>query len=367
MIATPLRTMSKKPAAAQVFQIPKVRRRGASGLREVAKALAACFLVAAFLWLASTAMHVGTHTAAVNREAPTVIEADRETPGAMPVGAAPSGDAVARSAHPAAAAAQPGFMARVRRAVASRAASQVTESFHSGMAAWGEGKRLAPAGWTRNPAGYVMPGPLALFRPSLDYRDYRVEFFGQIEHQGMSWAVRARDPKNYYAIKFTVVEPGLRTMIAIEHYPVVKGRKGHHIRVPLPEVMFHSNTPYRVEVAVKGNRITTSIEGQQVDSWSDDTLPRGGVGFFAEAGERARIYWLRVSKNEDFLGRICAYLSGSADNESDSVAGLWPADTPGEPRPNGAGFPPHRADIALPTAFTLMGPNHGRRFPSWNL
>jgi hypothetical protein len=208
---------------------------------------------------------------------------------------------------------------------------------------------------------------LALFRPSLDYRNYRMEFFGQIEHRGMSWAVRARDAKNYYAMKFTVMEPGLRPVIALEHYPVMEGRKGYRVRIPLPEVMFHNKTPYRVEVAVKGNRITTSIEGQEVDSWTDEMLPKGGVGFFAEGGERARIYWMKVSKNEDLLGRICAYLSGSAASESDSIAELRPASVPGRGMPSGAGFPGQFPENVLATAFVFRISNHGRRFPSWSL
>jgi hypothetical protein len=358
----------KKPAAAKVFQFPEAQRRGASWLREIAKPLAACFLMAAFLWLASTTMRVGTHIAAVNREASMFVEAEREAPGGMPVGsgrtggAAPSGAAIPPSAH-----AQEGLIALVRRAIASRAASQITESFHAGMAAWGEGKGPAPAGWTRHADGYVLPGPLALFRPSLDFRDYRMEFFGQIERKGMSWAVRARNPKNYYAMKVTVVEPGLRPMIAIEHYPVVEGRNGYRVRVPLPEVMFHNHTPYRVEVAVKGNRVTTSIEGQEVDSWTDDTLAKGGVGFFADAGERARIYWLKVSKNEDFLGRICAYLSGSTENESGSIAGLRPDGIRDQGKPSGLGSLPRPAEAALAAVFDLGGPNRGRRSPSWSL
>ena len=77
----------------------------------------------------------------------------------------------------------------------------------------------------------------------------------------MSWAVRATDPKNYYGMKVTMLQPGLRPVVAIEHYPVVDGKKGHKTQVPLPELMFHNNTPYHVEVAVHGNRVTTSIEG----------------------------------------------------------------------------------------------------------
>jgi hypothetical protein len=144
----------------------------------------------------------------------------------------------------------------------------------------------------------------------------------------------------------------VRPMVAIEHFPVVDGKKGHRTEVPLPELMFHNNTPYRVEVAVRGNRIITSIEGQEVDSWMDDTLPKkGGVGLFADAGERARVYWMKVSRNEDFLGRICAYLSGSTDG-ADTSADIWP----GSPSVPGSGVPPlERANIAL-ALFTFRGP-----------
>ena len=60
----------------------------------------------------------------------------------------------------------------------------------------------------------MRPGQLALFRPSATFTDYRLEFFGQIESKSMDWAVRARDAKNYYAMKFKVAEPGIRPVIA---------------------------------------------------------------------------------------------------------------------------------------------------------
>jgi hypothetical protein len=132
-------------------------------------------------------------------------------------------------------------------------------------------------------------------------------------------------------------------------------------------VMFHNRTPYRVEVAVKGDRITTSIEGQTVDSWMDDTLVKGGVGFFAEAGERARIYWMKLSRNEDFLGRVCAYLAGSTEEQSNFIAGLWPAGTPDPKDPSDPGSRPRGSAIILVRMFDPHGSNHGRRFPLWDL
>src|SRR6185369_273291 len=103
-----------------------------------------------------------------------------------------------------------------------------------------EAKGWAP-GWSRNPDGYVHPGDLAIFRPTVKFTDYRLEFFGQIENKSMGWAVRAQDKQNYYAMKFSLIEGGLRPVIAMAHYPVVGGKRGHRVETPL-SVMVHHNT-----------------------------------------------------------------------------------------------------------------------------
>jgi hypothetical protein len=123
-------------------------------------------------------------------------------------------------------------------------------------------------------------------------------------------------------MEFTVVQPGLRPIIAIEHYPVVDGKRGKATPIPL-NVMVHNNTPLQVAVEVRGNKLVTSVDGQEVDTWIDDTLASGGVGFFSETGARARLYWMKISKNEDFLGRVCAYLSRSLGDANNTTAEFW--------------------------------------------
>jgi hypothetical protein len=60
------------------------------------------------------------------------------------------------------------------------------------------------------------------------------------------------------------------------------------------------------------------------------------VGFFTEANERARLYWMRVSKNDDWLGHVCAFLSGddaraTADLRGPEIPGGAPSPwAPGE-------------------------------------
>jgi hypothetical protein len=240
----------------------------------------------------------------------------------------------------------------VRHAILQRAAVELTDTFRR-MDAWGASAKALPAGWSRNPDGSVRAGQLALYHPSQTFADYRFEFSGEIEKKSLSWAVRARDAGNYYAMKFAVVEPGLRPVVALVHYPVVNGRKGPLVETPLP-IMVHNHEPYRVEVDVQGSRVVTSIEGEEVDSWTDDALKAGGIGFFSEKGESARIYWIRVTRNQDWLGRVCAYLSGGPEINPEAgvdsnTANLRQGEMPAAPPLPPPAQPP-AADVTLAEA-----------------
>jgi hypothetical protein len=296
--------------------------------------IAACLVMAVSLWFGVHEVRVGGSQAIASREASAGSPAVSVAAGRLRVGAAP------------AAGGSKGAFASVRHAIANRAAYAVTDTLQTGMESWGSAPKAWSPGWSRNPDGYVHPGELALFRPSLTYTDYRLEFFGQIENKSMGWVVRAHDKQNYYAMKFTVLEAGLRPVIAMTHYPVVGGKRGHKVEVPL-SVMMHHNTPVHVAVDVQGNRVTASVEGQQVDSWTDDLLPKGGVGFFSEAGERARLYWMKVSKNQDWLGTICSYLSDAAGDSRDTAEVLGPQSPADHPSPTA---PVQPQDVVLAEA-----------------
>src|SRR5213075_983106 len=82
-----------------------------------------------------------------------------------------------------------------------------------------------------------------------------------------------------------------------------------------------------VAVDVHGNHFSAAIEGEPVDTWTDDTLAKGGVGFFSDAGEKARLYWMKLSRNQDWLGRFCAYLS-SDGRSPQQTAELWGPEIP---------------------------------------
>jgi len=336
----PEKPARKTPAFAEIFTITQAaqrRARSSSGMSKAAKLIAASLLVGVGLWFGAGSAKMARQLVAIahtslsvsnSSEAPTTDRAP------LPAG----GSAVAAAQAPRASG---GPIARIRSAIQNRAAVEMTDTFR-GMQAFGATPKALPVGWARNKDGYVKTGQMALYHPSQTFQDYRLEFFGQIETKAIGWAVRAHDGQNYYGMKFKIVEPGLRPVIAVQHYPVVDGKKGQPVETPLG-VMVHNDTPYHVAVDVRGNRVVTSIEGQEVDSWTDDTLKVGGVGFFSDVGESARLYWMRITKNQDWLGRVCAYLSGSS---STSTADLW-REGPAAPQPPAPSAPPQRADVLL--------------------
>jgi hypothetical protein len=197
-----------------------------------------------------------------------------------------------------------------RQWMSQRATRNFTDDFRAGLNQWKGVQAKWPKNWSYNTDGFIHPGQLALYRPSVPLSDYRFEFMAQIENKSVDWVVRAHDGDNYYALKFAVVEPGPRPIVAMVRYPVIEGHRGERVETPV-RLMIHANTPYRVTVDVKGNRYHAYIEGQETDLWTEDRLKTGGVGFFSEAGEHARVYWVKLESHGDILGRICGLLSGN--------------------------------------------------------
>ena len=351
----------KTPAFAEIFEITKAARKTSAtrtGLFSAGKLVAASLIVGLSMWFGAGSAKISRQLIASNgmREiGSTNTSSGVETVASNPTGSFPS---------PKDSAPKPpsGPIAAVRRAIQSRSAVEFTDTFKR-MEVWGSNAMTLPRGWTRNSDGYVRTGELALYHPAQSFVDYHFEFFGQIEKKGMSWAVRARDPQNYYGMKMTVIEPGLRPVVAMVHYAVVGGKKGRSVATPL-SMMMHNDEPYHVSVDVKGNHVITSIEGQEVDSWTADVLKAGGVGFFSEVGESARLYWMRVSKNQDWLGRVCAYLSsGSGTN----TAELWRDEFPQVPAQPPEPALPSTTDVTVAAVdeaedFSEMSPQRARIF-----
>ena len=299
----------------EIFSHPDAKRLARKRMMSNLTKIAACLIVGVFVWFGTRALTFSSERLLANR----TIEV-------LP--SAPAEPAVAKAAPAPASGAPRGFLARAQMAIARRATVEVGDNFKGGMESWGATASAWAPGWSRNAAGYINMGGLELFSPSRKFKDYRLEFFGQIESKGMGWVMRGQDKQNYYAMKFQVIQNGLRPVIAMVHYPVVDGKKGQKSETPL-NIMVHNNEPFHVSVDVAGNRFTASVEGQKIESWTDDTPAAGAAGFFTEASERARLYWMKVTKNDDFLGSICSFLAGDSAREAAEVWGPGiPADGP---------------------------------------
>jgi hypothetical protein len=157
------------------------------------------------------------------------------------------------------------------------------EDFRMDLRNWQSGLSGSSGGWSKVGSS-VRIGELRLWKPTLAMSDYNIEFAGQIENKAMGWAFRARDSRNYYATKIAVYKGGAtRDRAEIIRYTVWNGSQTNRVTLPIP-VPPTVNLAYEVKMRIRGDRFTTTVNGQAVDSWSDRKLSRGGVGFFCRPG-----------------------------------------------------------------------------------
>ncbi len=195
----------------------------------------------------------------------------------------------------------------MKQSILKRAAIELSDDFRAGLGDW-DGAPNWSNSWSYDTAGFVRPGALALYRPSLGLADYKIEFLAQIEKKSLAWAFRAADTNSYYAMKLTIQKPGPLPQVVVERYAVIKGREEPH-QVTLLPMQLRTDSMYRVRVDVRGSEFTTHVQGQLADYWSDDRFRTGGVGFFSTRGEQSRVRWVEVQHQYDTLGRLCALLA----------------------------------------------------------
>jgi hypothetical protein len=80
------------------------------------------------------------------------------------------------------------------------------------------------------------------------------------------------------------------------------------VQAPLP-FRLHNRKLYRIRMDVRGDGFTTYIDGQVVDFFRDKRLTTGGVGIFCRKSDRARVRWIGLMHQYDFLGRLCALVA----------------------------------------------------------
>jgi hypothetical protein len=197
----------------------------------------------------------------------------------------------------------------LKETIQNRAAVHMEHDFSTSLDGWYGGPDWAKS-WSRDAAGFVRAGQLALYRPSQQLSNYRFEFLGQISGRDIGWVFRAADLQNYYATQLTIVKPGPLPEMALVRYQVIGGKETARVQVPV-RVAMQNGRPYRIEEDVAGSGFTTSVDGEVIDSWADDRLRAGAVGFFGEPKDKPNLYWVKVTNNDDFWGKVCGILAPS--------------------------------------------------------
>jgi hypothetical protein len=192
------------------------------------------------------------------------------------------------------------------QALLDRAAVALHEDFRAGLDDWMNREGARPS-WTSDAAGFVHPGALGLYRPSLSLADYQMQFVGTIDKKELSWVVRAADFNNYYEIRLAALKPG---RIGVTRYAVINGKIQNRSMTPLA-ISAQPDTVYRVRLEVRGDQFALSVQDRLVDSWSEPQLRHGGIGFFSEPDAGSRVAGLQVRGHDDILGHLCAFLAPS--------------------------------------------------------
>lgn len=221
-----------------------------------------------------------------------------------PAGAAHA-EAVPSVAAPAAASGS--ITGSLKQVLVNRAAVNLLDDFRGGLGAWQGGEGWAKS-WRYGQATFLEPGSLALYKPSLTLRDYSLEFLGQIQSHSLNWVFRAKDLKNYYAIRLVVKGNGPMPNAQVIQYAVIDGKEERPKVMPTPYPV-RPDTMYLVRVDVQGSDFNIYLQGQPLYSFSDDRLPEGGVGFFGPKGDKSYLRWVQVKHQYDYIGRLCALLA----------------------------------------------------------
>ncbi|HLH38003.1 MAG TPA: hypothetical protein VKX39_02555 [Bryobacteraceae bacterium] len=210
-------------------------------------------------------------------------------------------------------------LVNVKQSLTERAAIALDEDFRAGLDDW-VSRGDAPTEWSFDATGFVRPGPLALYRPSMQLNDYQMQFLGMIDQKALSWVARAADFNNLYVMKLVVLKPGPLPTIGLTRYAVIDGKAVSRVDTAVP-VDAREDMLYRVRLDVHGDDFALSVQGQLIDAWSEPRLNHGGVGFFTARGESSRLRWVQVTHQYDMLGRLCAYLAPT--NTTQATSGGW--------------------------------------------
>jgi hypothetical protein len=163
---------------------------------------------------------------------------------------------------------------------------KLEEQFDAGLTRWTGGI----GDWILDPAG-ARTGSLAIFTPTIDKRDYEFEFLARIDHQSVNWVFRAADLNDYYLASIILMPDG--------SYQFKRGcvmGDAREFADPITlQMPLNRKNAVTIKLHAVGTEFSVSLDGQVIDTWSDNLLSTGGIGFVGAPDDRARIYWVRLT------------------------------------------------------------------------
>jgi hypothetical protein len=142
-----------------------------------------------------------------------------------------------------------------------------------------------------------------LLKAGQNWENYQVEFDIRIDKEAGGWMVRARDGRSFYFFKLSSEKAKVVPKNSLIRYILIDGKylnpvnqeeaPGAAAIVPL-KIKIRAKDFYSVQVVAQGRQISTSIDGDRVDSFEDDNFPRGRFGFNASSIETATIRHVTV-------------------------------------------------------------------------
>jgi hypothetical protein len=193
----------------------------------------------------------------------------------------------------------------LRQSITKRAQVDLFDDFSEGLDAW-SGPGLES--WSYDDNGFVNPGALSFFAPSMRLTNYDLDALVQIEAKGLNLVFRAVSSHTYQVAKLETEGSNSMPSLAVSRYAMIAGQPSRAVVIRYPE-RSPADTLYRVHLEIRDDNFSLYIQGNLVDSWTDPRLQWGGVGLFCLPGERARVAWVRTSYHTDSLGRMCSLLS----------------------------------------------------------
>jgi hypothetical protein len=169
------------------------------------------------------------------------------------------------------------------------AAIHLEEHFGSGWDQWQGGMQ----DWLVDVAG-VRTGSLALFVPTMELVDYNLEFLARIDTRNLTWVVRATDLQEYMRCTLTAIPGGELEFSRA----VVRDGVAEPVVVAATRIPGKPRAAMTVRTQVIGDTFAVSVDGKAMDTWQEDRLYCGGIGFMGAPDDRARLYWVRLASTE---------------------------------------------------------------------